>query len=166
MNKTERKRVVRAMELIARQVNDEEVFNIWLCNGVADGDIDYDEDDLTQVDDYYCEDEHFADLMETFLDLMKAAKKSGGLYCDDVVSKHEGDKMNIVAVYFTTLKNDKLTHISNNFSSLEEAVKFALKHSINTDRVLISKVWYDKDAAEPTCQREIIFDIDLKEDDE
>ena len=88
MDKVERKRVVRAMELIARQVNDEDVFNIWLMCGVADGDIDYD-GDITQVDDYYCEDEHFADLMETFLDLMKAAKKSGGLYCDDVVSKHE-----------------------------------------------------------------------------
>ena len=88
MNIVERKRVVRAMELIARQVNDEDVFNMWLMNGVADGDIDYD-GDLTQVDDYYCEDEHFADLMETFLDLMKAAKKSGGLYCDYDVSKHE-----------------------------------------------------------------------------
>lgn len=88
MNIIERKRVVRAMELIARQVNDEDVFESWLMCGVADGDIDYD-GDLTQVDEYYCEDEHFADLMETFLDVMKAAKKSGGLYCDDVVSKHE-----------------------------------------------------------------------------
>lgn len=91
MNIVERKRVVRAMELIARQVNDEDVFNIWLMNGVADGDIDYD-GDLTQVDDYYCEDEHFADLMETFLEVMKAAKKSGGLYCDNVVSKYEGEE--------------------------------------------------------------------------
>ena len=88
MNIVERKLVVRAMELIARQVNDEDVFNGWLMCGVADGDIDYD-GDLTQVDDYYCEDEHFADLMETFLDVMASAKKSGGLYCDDVVSKHE-----------------------------------------------------------------------------
>lgn len=92
MNIVERKRVVRAMELLARQVNDEDVFlDIWLVNGVADGDIDYD-GDLTQVDDYYCEDEHFADLMETFLDLMKAAKKSGGLYCNDVVSKHNWEE--------------------------------------------------------------------------
>lgn len=91
MDIVERKRVVRAMELIARQVNDEDVFNDWLMSGVADGDIDYD-GDLTQVDEYYCEDEHFADLMETFLDVMKAAKKSGGLYCDDVVSKHEEEE--------------------------------------------------------------------------
>ena len=87
MNLSRRAKVVRAMETIARCVNDEEVFDRWLLCGVADGDID---DDTTDEDlEYYCEDKTFADLMERFLDLMTAAKKSGGLYEDKIVSKYE-----------------------------------------------------------------------------
>ena len=87
MNLSRRAKVVRAMETIARCVNDEEVFDRWLLCGVADGDID---DDTTDEDlEYYCEDKTFADLMERFLDLMNAAKKSGGLYEDRIVSKYE-----------------------------------------------------------------------------
>ena len=37
--------------------------------------------------EYYCDDQTFADLMDTFLYVMAAARKSGGLYCDKVVSK-------------------------------------------------------------------------------
>ena len=87
MNLSRRAKVVRAMETIARCVNDEEVFYRWLLCGVADGDID---DDTTDEDlEYYCEDKTFADLMERFLDLMNAAKKSGGLYEDRIVSKYD-----------------------------------------------------------------------------
>ena len=87
MNLSRRAKVVRAMETIARCVNDEEVFYRWLLCGVADGDID---DDTTDEDlEYYCEDKTFADLMERFLDLMNAAKKSGGLYEDKIVSKYD-----------------------------------------------------------------------------
>ena len=87
MNLSRRAKVVRAMEIIARCVNDEEVFYRWLLCGVADGDID---DDTTDEDlEYYCEDKTFADLMERFLDLMTAAKRSGGLYEDKIVSKYE-----------------------------------------------------------------------------
>ena len=87
MNLSRRAKVVRAMETIARCVNDEEVFYRWLLCGVADGEID---DDTTDEDlEYYCEDKTFADLMERFLDLMNAAKKSGGLYEDKIVSKYE-----------------------------------------------------------------------------
>ena len=87
MNLSRRAKVVRAMETIARCVNDEEVFYPWLLCGVADGDVD---DDTTDEDlEYYCEDKTFADLMERFLDLMTAAKKSGGLYEDKIVSKYE-----------------------------------------------------------------------------
>ena len=89
MNLSARAKVVRAMETIARCVNDEDVFCRWLLCGVADGDID---DDTTDEDlEYYCEDKTFADLMEIFLDLMKSAKKSGGLYADGIVSKYEED---------------------------------------------------------------------------
>ena len=87
MNLSRRAKVVRAMETIAKCINDEEVFYPWLLCGIADGDID---DDTTDEDlEYYCEDKTFADLMERFLDLMNAAKKSGGLYEDRIVSKYE-----------------------------------------------------------------------------
>lgn len=93
MNTTERIKMIKAMEYIARQVNDEEVFEIWLISGVADGDIEYGDLSVNAEEaeylDYYLDDKHFADLMNTFLRLMKAAKKSGGLYCDGVVDKEE-----------------------------------------------------------------------------
>ena len=60
MNKHERIKMVKAMEYITRQINDEDIFEAWLVDGVADGDIDY--GDLTAEDDgdieYYTEDEH------------------------------------------------------------------------------------------------------------
>jgi len=91
MNAIERIKMVKAMEFIARQVNDEEVFEIWLISGVADGDIDYGDLGINDGDEEelgpYIDDEDFADLMHTFLRLMKAARKSGGLYCDGVVEK-------------------------------------------------------------------------------
>ena len=89
MNLSARAKVVKAMETIARCVNDEDVFYRWLLCGVADGDID---NDTTDEDlEYYCEDKTFADLMERFLDLVTAAKRSGGLYEDRIVSKYEED---------------------------------------------------------------------------
>lgn len=69
MNMQERIKMVKAMEYITRQINDEDVFEGWLVSGVADGDIDY--GDLTAEDDgsikYYTEDEYFADLREQSL---------------------------------------------------------------------------------------------------
>ena len=89
MNREDRIKMVKAMEYIARQLNDEEILESWLANGVADRDIAY--GDLTtyaalDAIDWYIEDQHFSDLMETFLNCMKAAKNHGGLYCDGVVS--------------------------------------------------------------------------------
>lgn len=85
MNLKERAELVRAMELIARSVNDEEAFMLWLSLGVADGDIDEDtEDDELEC---YCEDDTLSDLMTVFLNLMDSARKDGGLYCDGIVSK-------------------------------------------------------------------------------
>ena len=85
MKVRERTEVVRAMETLARAVNDEGVFEYWLILGVADGDID---ETTTDEDlEYYIENETFAELMETFLNLMSKAKKNGGLYVDGVVSK-------------------------------------------------------------------------------
>ena len=89
INKTERFEMLKAMELIARSVNDEEVFDLWLNCGIADGDV---EDDTTIEDlEYYMDDETYADIMDTFLLLMKRAYKNGGLYSDRVVSKSTFD---------------------------------------------------------------------------
>lgn len=89
MNIPERTKMVKAMEFIARQINDEEVFEGWLMNGVADGDIEYGNLTVDEDDDLSCylDDDSFADLMACFLRRMTAAHKSGGLYCDKVVSK-------------------------------------------------------------------------------
>lgn len=83
--RNERVEMVRAMELLARAVNDEDVFMTWLISGVADGDIN--ESTTDEELDYYTEDENFADLMDTFLELMSRAYQSGGLYTDGIVSK-------------------------------------------------------------------------------
>lgn len=88
MKREERMKMVKAMEYIARQLNDEEILESWLIDGVADGDIEY--GDLSaeagEDTDYYIEDQHFSDLMETFIDCIKLAKNHGGLCCDFVVS--------------------------------------------------------------------------------
>lgn len=90
MNTQERVKMVKAMEYIARQINDEDVLEGWLISGIADDDIDY--GDLSADDgsvEYYTKDSCFADLMNTFLWCMKKAYKSGGLCCDNVVSNAE-----------------------------------------------------------------------------
>ena len=92
----ERAKAVLAMEYLARMVNDEEVFDIWLSLGVGDGDIEEGcleiTDDNEQDLEWYGEsDERFQDLLTTFLKTMKEAWKSGGLTCDGVVSKDRTD---------------------------------------------------------------------------
>ena len=94
VNEIERKKMVLAMEFIARQINDEEVFEPWLMSGVADGDIKYGSFDVEDVDDYYIKDESFKDLMSSFLRRMVGAYKSGGLYCNGVVCKDKEDYKN------------------------------------------------------------------------
>lgn len=91
MNKVERIKMVKAMEFIARNLNDEAILERWLTVGVADGDIEYGSleikiDDLEDLD-CYTDNETFGDLMHTFLQLMKSACKSGGLFCDHVIDK-------------------------------------------------------------------------------
>ena len=92
MNRPERVKMVKAMEFIARNINDENVFEGWLVEGVADEDIYYGDLDATPSDvadsaEDYIEDRDFADLMDAFLWCMQRAYKSGGLYCDGIVSR-------------------------------------------------------------------------------
>ena len=91
---TERKKMVLAMEYIARQVNDENKFMRWLYGGVADGDIEYGDFDIDNVDESYIEEETFSDLMTCFLRTMVGAWNSGGLWCGRVVSKEKEDFSN------------------------------------------------------------------------
>ena len=92
-NENERKTMVACMEYIVRNLNDEDIFMSWLMTGVADGDLSYHElstnltSEKDMVDDYYIEDDNFSDLMSLFLRLMARANKSGGLYCNGVVSR-------------------------------------------------------------------------------
>ncbi len=92
MNKVERIKMVKAMEFIARKINDESIFDLWMTLGVADGDIKH--GDLSSEDpgedlDYYLDDDTFSEIMRIFLATMKHSYKSGGLYCDNVVSKEK-----------------------------------------------------------------------------
>lgn len=82
MNLKERAEMVRAMENIARSINDEDIFDSWLLVGVADGDIDGNETDEDL--EYYCEDDNFKDLIDLFMRLMERARYSGGLYCNGI----------------------------------------------------------------------------------
>ena len=100
-NKIERTKAVLAMEYIARQINDEEIFDIWLTYGPGDGEIEYgclddNHRDLEWISDYYGggkawtqeeADEHFQELMDLFLNVIGQAKRSGGLYCGGITTK-------------------------------------------------------------------------------
>lgn len=89
MNKAERVKMVKAMEFIARQTNNEDLFyGIWAAIGVADGDIEYGDLSENEGDlESYLDDGNFSDLMGTFLTLMNAIyEEDSGLFCDGVTS--------------------------------------------------------------------------------
>lgn len=83
----ERQKAIVCMEFIARQINDEDVFDSWMVYGIADGDIKYGNLDYTdEVVEEYTDDETFQRIMSCFLRRMVGAWKSGGLYCGGIVS--------------------------------------------------------------------------------
>ena len=88
----QRIKMVKAMEYIARQINDESVLCGWLMLGVADEDIPYGDLDVPEnmeEDEAYWyakEDDTFKELMETFLRKMVQAAQDGGLYCGGVTA--------------------------------------------------------------------------------
>lgn len=92
MNAIERIKMVKAMEYICRNLNDENHVDCWLVSGVADGDIEYGDlsvrpDDADDLDYYIDRDDVFGDIMDTFLHVMHRAYRGGGLYADGVLSK-------------------------------------------------------------------------------
>lgn len=98
----DRAEFVRAMEMIMRATNDEDIITGWLMCGVADGDITGKETD--EELEWYCEDKNFADIMACFSRCMwritrayedeeekeDIKKGNGTLYFSGVVSK-KGD---------------------------------------------------------------------------
>lgn len=92
MNRIEREKMVRAMEMIIRNVNDEELLESWLMVGVADGDIPYGQLELSEdFDEGYIDNTNFKNLMSVFLKTMHYAWEDGGLYCDRIVSCDKTD---------------------------------------------------------------------------
>ena len=88
INLKERVSVIRAMDTIVRSLNDEEYVAWWLEDGVPDGEIDEgtaDEELYWLADD----DESFADIMSTFIKIMKRQSVNGAMWVDNVLSKEE-----------------------------------------------------------------------------
>lgn len=84
----ERKKMILAMEFIARHMNDDTEFDRWLMCGVPDGDIERGSFDLDEIysEDYMLTDEGLKDIMSCFLRCMHYSYvDNGGLYCDGVV---------------------------------------------------------------------------------
>ena len=90
-NDSVRAEVVKAMDLLARCINDESQLMGWLMVGVADGDIKSDTTLQDIIDMGYTEDATFEDLMSAFIRYIHYAYEDGGIYCNGVVSR---DKSN------------------------------------------------------------------------
>ena len=88
INLKERVSVIKAMDTIVRSLNDEEYVAWWLEDGVPDGEIDEgtaDEELYWLADD----DESFADIMSTFIKIMRRQPVNGAMWVDNVLSKEE-----------------------------------------------------------------------------
>ena len=88
INLKERISVIRAMDTIVHRLNDEEYIAWWLEDGVPDGEIDEetaDEELYWLVDD----DKSFADIMSTFIKIMRRQPVDGAMWVDNVLSKEE-----------------------------------------------------------------------------
>lgn len=88
INFKERVSVIKAMDTIIRSLNDERDILWWLDSGVPDGEINEettDEELYWLVDD----DESFADIMSTFIKIMRRQPVNGAMWVDNVLSKEE-----------------------------------------------------------------------------
>lgn len=84
MNLKERIKKLRALDSLVRSLNDEDLINVWLMNGVADGDQTLPDEDW---EIYVDTDEDFRDIIHLGLKLLtRAVKEESGIYIDDVVS--------------------------------------------------------------------------------
>ena len=90
-NDSARAEVVKATDLLARCINDENQLMGWLMVGVADGDIKSDTALQDIVDMGYTDDNTFKDLMSAFIRYMHYAYEEGGIYCNGIVSRDRTD---------------------------------------------------------------------------
>lgn len=83
--------MLKAMEIIVRNLNDEELILTWLTDGIPDG-TPLDDDEAFED---FTDDVTFADIMDTFVYIMSKAcpesetakERKGTLYCDGVVNE-------------------------------------------------------------------------------
>lgn len=88
----ERQKMIVAMDFIASHINDEDVLDGWLMNGVPDGMLN-DSLDPTQIDDDdWLITDGFVDVMTCFTRRMSSAYLSGGLYCGGVCSREKSEE--------------------------------------------------------------------------
>lgn len=91
MDKKERIQMLKAMEIIMRNLNDEELIMTWLSDGIPDG-TPLDDDEAFED---FIDNVTFADIMDTFVHIMMQAcpknnvarERRGVLYCDGVISE-------------------------------------------------------------------------------
>ena len=88
INSKERVSVIRAMDTIIRGLNDERDILWWLDSGVPDGEIN---EETTDEELYWLvdNDESFADIMSTFIKIMRRQPVNGAMWVDNVLSKEE-----------------------------------------------------------------------------
>ena len=84
-NESERYVAIRAMDMLARQTNNEAALEMWFAQGIFDGDIDLETPDEMLSD--YINDDKFRDVLDTFLCVMSESYKQGGLSVDGVNSE-------------------------------------------------------------------------------
>ena len=144
MNKSrilDRKRMVKDMEFIARQVNDEGVLEGWLMCGVADEDIPYADLDPSTMndDDWYIQDDNFKDVMDCFLRTMKRASLSGGLYCGGVVSSIDEKKSAVNIREQIKALLDKYNQENIHLEDVVLPVELYYKNGMNAGRLEMCK---------------------------
>ena len=84
-NDSERYATILAMDMLARQTNNEAALEIWFYQGISDGDIDTETPNEMLAD--YIDDDKFTDVLDTFLCVMSESYKQGGLSVDGVNSE-------------------------------------------------------------------------------
>ncbi len=89
MKNSEKKAIILCMEILARNINNEDIFESWLLCGIPDGDIPYENavDSIAKIADEFIDDydllltepNWYCDLTQLFLKLMRKASADGGL---------------------------------------------------------------------------------------
>lgn len=92
----QRAKAVLCMEYLARQINDEDILEGWLINGVADGDIPYGSINIEDVDEYYIDPDNFKRIALCFMRRMRYAYEDGGLWCGDVLCDKNNNERYVV----------------------------------------------------------------------